>query len=210
MEENNILEQPLVDELNSHNGVVESCEGESENSLTCGSNILNKFKSVEALNSAYNNLQAEFTKKCQRLSDLEKTINKQEVPRYKLENWAEELSNFFDNNPKAKEYSKEIAKQIFEDENLAKKSDCLTLAWANILSKKNLSETDLANDENFLENYIYNNQKIKDEIIKKYIQEKEKAPFVITNTKGASLSITPKQRPSTIDEAKNIVKEMFK
>ncbi len=210
MEELNILEQPQVNELNSHNEVMEIKEGESENLDACGSNILNKFKSVEALNSAYNNLQAEFTKKCQRLSELEKYVNKTEVPRYKLENWAEELSNFFDNNPKAKEYSKEIAKQILEDESLAKKSDCLTLAWANILSKKNLNETDLVNDENFLENYIYNNQKIKDEIIKKYIQEKEKAPFVMTNTKGASLNIAPKQKPSTIDEAKNIVKELFK
>ena len=137
-------------------------------------------------------------------------MNENNVPKYKLENWAEELSNFFDKNPKAKEYSKEIAKQILEDEDLAKKSDCLTLAWANILSKKNLSETDLVNDENFLENYIYNNQKIKDEIIKKYIKEKENAPFVMTNTKGASLNITPKQKPSTIDEARNIVRELFK
>ncbi len=36
-----------------------------------------KFKSAEALLSAYNSLQAEFTKRCQRIKELESTANKE-------------------------------------------------------------------------------------------------------------------------------------
>ena len=36
-----------------------------------------KFKSAEALLSAYNSLQAEFTKRCQRIKELEKDANKE-------------------------------------------------------------------------------------------------------------------------------------
>ena len=37
-----------------------------------------KFKSAEALLSAYNSLQAEFTKRCQRIKELESAANKEE------------------------------------------------------------------------------------------------------------------------------------
>ena len=37
-----------------------------------------KFKSAEALLSAYNSLQAEFTKRCQRIKELEKDANKED------------------------------------------------------------------------------------------------------------------------------------
>ena len=38
-----------------------------------------KFKSAEALLSAYNSLQAEFTKRCQRIKELEKDANKENI-----------------------------------------------------------------------------------------------------------------------------------
>ena len=37
-----------------------------------------KFKSAEALLSAYNSLQAEFTKRCQRIKELERDANKED------------------------------------------------------------------------------------------------------------------------------------
>ena len=45
---------------------------------------LGKFKSVDALLNAYNSLQAEFTKRCQRLKELEGTVkaDKTEVPTF--------------------------------------------------------------------------------------------------------------------------------
>ena len=170
MEELNNLEQPNIVSEDSH---------ADESGVECGQSLdtvlgsNSKFKSVDALNTAYNNLQAEFTKKCQHLRELEKSIEEKSTPRYKLDSWSEELSDFFENNPKATQYSKEIAKMILENEDLAKKSDCLKLAWANILSEKFVEQSDLASNQEFLEKYIYSNENIKDEIIKK-IKEIEK------------------------------------
>lgn len=41
-----------------------------------GQTSYGKFKSAEALLSAYNSLQAEFTKRCQRIKELENNVNK--------------------------------------------------------------------------------------------------------------------------------------
>ena len=74
MEEND-REQPIVEPTNALN---------KENDERVVSEIgsqktdLGKFKSVEALLDAYNNLQSEFTKKCQLLSSMEKDKTEQE------------------------------------------------------------------------------------------------------------------------------------
>ena len=154
-------------------------------------------------------MQAEFTKKCQHLRELEKSISVNNEPRYKLDSWNAELGNFFENNPMAKEYSTEIAKQILENEELAKKSDCLTIAWANILNSKYKSESDLAKDNDFLEKYIYSNENIKDVIIKKYLEAVEKTPVVMTGTTGA-FNIAPSNKPKSMEDAYLLASKLFK
>ena len=84
MDEDKYWEQPEDLVLDEENCETENCEtaqeegsqqgeasvkheGEAEKGETIG-----KFKSVEALYDAYNNLEKEFTKKCQRLSEIEK------------------------------------------------------------------------------------------------------------------------------------------
>ncbi len=57
--------------VTSHTAEAEEVLGE-ESSVSYG-----KFKSVEALLSAYNSLQAEFTKRCQRIKELESNANKE-------------------------------------------------------------------------------------------------------------------------------------
>ena len=57
----------------SHTAEAEKVTGE-ESSASYG-----KFKSAEALLSAYNSLQAEFTKRCQRIKELESVANKEKT-----------------------------------------------------------------------------------------------------------------------------------
>lgn len=65
-------EQPSIIDGNVQSGIVESkdkgttCPNENHGSL-------GKFKDTESLLNAYNNLQAEFTRKCQKLSELMKS-----------------------------------------------------------------------------------------------------------------------------------------
>ena len=63
--DNVINEQPLTN-------AEQDCEQQQSVSVEKGS--LGKFKDVDALMSAYNSLQAEFTKRCQRIKELESAI----------------------------------------------------------------------------------------------------------------------------------------
>ena len=84
MEEKNIsMEQP-----NAENAQVVSAANEEKAQNESGLNIekngegfsadgsIGKFKNTESLLNAYNNLQAEFTRKCQKLSELESLAEK--------------------------------------------------------------------------------------------------------------------------------------
>lgn len=206
--EENILEQPISDLEHSQTENSECTIGSSEEKADMGSNNC-KFKSVEELNKAYNSLQAEFTKKCQHLRELERSMESNNIPRYKLDSWNAELSEFFEKNPSAVEYSKDIAKAILEDESLAKKSDCLTIAWAGLLNNMYRKESDLAHDKDFLEKYIYSDDSIKDEIIKKYLSTIDKTPTLMTGSKG-TFNIAPKSKPKSMSDAYSIVSELFK
>ena len=65
-------------EFNTQTAMAEEVKGEEKNEVSLG-----KFKDVSALMDAYNSLQAEFTKRCQRLKELEAkigSVDKASVP----------------------------------------------------------------------------------------------------------------------------------
>jgi len=61
---------------------------------------MGKFKSVQALMDAYNNLQAEFTKKCQKLSQLQKDKTNSALPDLDLQDIADFENNLTQNEEK--------------------------------------------------------------------------------------------------------------
>ena len=72
MEENR--EQPTMEPAN----VINITEEESAVSEVGSQGTYGKFKSAEKLLEAYNNLESEFTKKCQLLSELQKDKRQEE------------------------------------------------------------------------------------------------------------------------------------
>ena len=62
---------------------------------------LGKFKDEKSLLEAYNNLQSEFTKKCQALSKLQNEDNRK-LPLFMEEDWDNRVKSFLENNPQAK------------------------------------------------------------------------------------------------------------
>lgn len=194
MEEEIVREQPELKE-------------ENENLIAQSEGSLGKFKDAESLLKAYNNLQAEFTKKCQKLSALENEKNK---TIFYEEDWNKRVANFLEKNPEAKKYSKEISEKILNSPELKSSENALELAWSSIAMKNYVEPEKLASDKTFLNSYIFNNEEIKKQVLENYLKEIKTAPPVISGSRGAKLSSKEDYAPKNLNDAKKIVEKFFK
>ena len=172
-----------------------------------------KFKDADALYSAYNNLEAEFTKKCQRIKELETgaTINAEDAdkPQYMRDGWQDKVTAFMNSNPDAQEYAEEMAKVISGDENIAKSPECLNIAYAKVLKGALKSPAELMKDEKFLKEYVYADKEVRDKIVADYLSNLNPiAPDVLGN--GGELFVAPPKRPSTLKEAGAMAEKLLK
>lgn len=176
---------------------------------------LGKFKNANSLLKAYEDLEKEFTRKSQRLSELEKSIEKDNVekstPSYAKSDWQEKTKEFLSNNSEAKDFAEEISKILFEDKDLACLPNSLELAYAKVLASKYRSNEELVKDDQFLENFIYNDEKIKNTIIKKYLSEvnNNHVPPIVLNSKGTTVGFVAPEKPKNLSEAKLAVERLF-
>src|SRR5574344_1723568 len=108
----------IVNDKNENLGATTSQQG----------SLLGKFNSPEDLLKAYNNLQAEFTRKCQKLSEIQKQVpekgdnetshedeTKKLPPAYEQEDWRSKVAVFLTENERAKGFSREISDEILKD-----------------------------------------------------------------------------------------------
>ncbi len=189
-----------------------------------GEQILNgsqsKFKDVKSLEQAYLNLQSEFTRKCQRLSELEKSSGdnllesknlENNKPFYETESWQESVNNFLKQNPNANEFASEIVNEILKDKDLANNPNSLSIAYNKILASKYIPKQNLLEDEDFINNYILTNEKINEKIISNYIKKlNNNTPKVIASSHLSSVGLTPNKKPTTLEEARVLANNMFK
>ena len=223
--ENNInMEQPIQLEqvtANVNEQIIEENSAIVNSDTTEGSNF-GKFKDATSLLNAYNNLEKEFTKKSQKLSELMKnnqttteeqinSIKEVSEPIFKSSNWQTKVSDFFEKTPEAKPYAKEIAATIISDKDLAKNKNCLDYAYALAELKHKVKPADLLNDPKHLED-IFANENIKNKIIANYIQSVSQSKHNLRFISGEANSITPTQpsnKPKSIKEASNILKKLL-
>ncbi len=220
MEEEKIIgEQPSLDEVNVQSEIVkEEDEGTALTQTKDGS--LGKFKDTESLLSAYNNLQAEFTKKCQKLSEVTSLLEGQEAklneikeveqsPVFENENWKTDVSTFLNQNLEAKEYSGEIANEILKDKSLRVSPHALELAWARVMKNNFKNPNTLATDQNFINEKILSQEEVKKQVLDEYFKkiQQSKTPPVIAKT-GVVAGVTTKE-PATMLEAKQMVEKLF-
>lgn len=223
MEEND-REQPIVEPTNALN---------KENDERVVSEIgsqktdLGKFKSVEALLDAYNNLQSEFTKKCQLLSSMEKDKTEQEKIeiREQQEKVGEEkdlsaendyekqvkideqnLALFLSNNSEANFYADEIKESL----SAQKAQNPYQMAWANVVLS-HLKNNDNKKDDPIINQYVLSDDNVKNKIIENYLTElqNQKTPMVISSQSGERLSGVLPDNPKTLEEAKEITSRLF-
>lgn len=219
MEEKINGEQPLDLEVNVQSEIVK--EEEDGTALTQENDgSLGKFKDAQSLLMAYNNLQAEFTKKCQKLSEVSSLLEgqKQEqgksekvetFPVYESDDWKQNVSTFLKQNSEAKEYSGDIANEILKDKSLQSSPHALELAWARVMKDNYKNPQTLANDQNFINEKILSQEQVKKQVLDEYFKnlQNTKTPPVIAKT-GVVAGIQKKE-PTTMMEAKQMVEKLF-
>ena len=209
-EENKIEEQPEMLETSVEDKNMGSSEGlqevepnisEAERGVPIG-----KFKKVEDLFEAYNNLQAEFTRKCQRLSALEKEKIAQETEETSAQ---KSLEQFLSTKQEAVLYAQELKDRVQQDESLQKEEDPYGKAWANILYEK-LSGPNIAK-EPLVKNLILKDEELKNLVIENYVEQikKQNTPIVMSSNSGERVTKVVAPKPDSFEEAKKVVLDLF-
>ena len=181
---------------------VAAAREEKSNDISSSGSLYGKFKDAESLYSGYKELEKEFTKKSQLLSELQKSNidNINRVPIYETENWRSEIDAFLDKNKYAKDFAKDMARTLMENKEMACMSNCLDLAYKDVLASKYVSQKDIAQDEIFLNNYILNNDKIKSKIITNYLNDlkNNSAPLIVIQSKVDNVGVISPTIPKNI------------
>ena len=220
MEEEN-REQPTVEPAN----VINITSEESAASEVGSQGQYGKFKSADKLLEAYNNLQSEFTKKCQQLSQMQKDKMAQEgketaqpdqtLGQIEFEQKQEEhsqqiqsnLESFLLANDDAKQFEEEIKQKINASSTAA---DPYQVAWAGVVLD-HLTGTKPKASDPIVNKYVLSDEQVRNQVIQEYLNnlEKHKPPYVISSQGGERVSSLSPGTPSSLAEAKEIVSKMF-
>jgi len=216
----NDMEQPISQTLrgeevgeNLHNASVESgatstdrSTEESVSQTLKGSVNLGKFKDAESLLKAYNSLQTEFTKKSQRLSELENS-NTEFTREEKINQAIKELE---ENHNIAQKFSQDI-KMAVKNIDSADYRHIVKEELLKNLEKNYKTANEYIADEQFLNDYVYNNQTVRDNIIRDYLSNlTNTSPVRVVSKISSSIPISPPNTPVTIQEAGKLAKNIIK
>ncbi len=157
-----------------------------------------KFKTLEALLSAYANLEAEFTKKCQKLSQYEKEKTGKEG------SIDEKLSQFLSKNEEASTYAEEVKEIVNSEAETGEFDSALAKIVLDRVAQKKV-------DDPMVNRYILSSDELKNKVIENYLNalKEQKPPVVISSQKGERVSSTMPDTPTSLSEAKKMVEKMF-
>ena len=217
----NDMEQPINQTLlmeeereKLHNAGVESSTATTNRSaeesvsqiIDNGSINLGKFKDAESLLKAYNSLQTEFTKKSQRLSELENS--KTDFAREEKIN--EAITELTQNHAIAQQFAAQI-KDAVKDKDAENYGQIVREELLKNLEQNYKSASDLIADQQFLNDYIYSNSTIRDNIIRDYLSNLTNvAPTRVMSNISSSIPVSPPNIPTTIQEAGKLAKNIIK
>jgi len=158
---------------------------------------IGKFKNPQELLRAYGELEREFTRRSQRLKELESGRR----AAVSEEDWKTAVDKFFKEIPSAKAFAKDIANEIVKNPDLREDANCLNIALMKVLSDKFRTPEQLMNDGQFLNDYVLNSEKVRDAVIAKYLDGVRQGEPPLTIRGGGLQCAAPKVKPKTIEEA---------
>ena len=157
-----------------------------------------KFKTPEELLHAYGELEKEFTRRSQKLKELESA---NENPFASDEAWKAAVDKFIYETPSAKVFAKDIANEIIAHPELKQNKNCLDIALTRALLSKFRTPEQLIEDGQFLKDYVFGSKKIKDAIIAEYLKDVRDGEPPFTLGGGGRQFATSPKNPKTIEEA---------
>lgn len=178
---------------------------------------LGKFKTPDTLLDAYNELQSEFTRKCQKLSETEKKLQELDIGKASTIDseeefvWKKNIGEFLRSHKNASELMDDITNEIINDESLKNSEDGLQKAYSRVIEKKFVPYGELVEDIEFLDKYIYSNEKIKEKIIKEYVStlQNSRSPIAMGSA-GFSVGAGGGNNFKSLEDARAYVESMFR
>lgn len=160
-----------------------------------------KFKNPQELMRAYKELEKEFTRRSQRLAELESGATKQSEAYSDEGEWRIAVDKFFEQTPSARAFAKDIANEIISHPELKQDKNCLDAALTRVLLNKFRTPEQLMGDGEFLKNYVFASEQVRDAVISQYLDglRRGQPPFVMTD--GGVQCVAPKSKPKSIQEA---------
>ena len=209
VDETVIVEIAQEEETKQDEKVKDDIKAQNENEAQINDNKKNpdnknseqkygKFKNPEELLHAYMELEKEFTRRSQKLKELE---NAKSEPFANEAEWHEAVDKFFSETPSAKPFAKDIANEILSHPELKKDKNCLSVALTRTLVNKFRTPEQLMSDGQFLKDYVLCSKEVKDAVIAEYLQgiRAGEVPFVLSS--GGMQCVTNPKRPKSIEEA---------
>lgn len=220
-----IIEQPKANENSAQFDLADGSMG--------------KFKDATKLYEAYNNLQAEFTRKCQELANLKKQNSADELSQEKIEtlacdtaedisennsreekiaknddsnvNFASKLLNFAENNPEALSLIDDIKQEIELNSGLVNLNDGINIAFRLAQEKQKYSPAELISQPNFVDDFIMTNEEIKNKVIDSYVKSlaNEKKAPKLISGENTFSALASSNTLETLADANKIFKKML-
>ncbi len=170
-----------------------------------------KFKDAKSLLNAYNALQSEFTRRCQRVKELEREstqIKKEQNSNSSFSEREWEEKAFLEAFPNAT-----INVKSLYDEAVLSGDDSkgrLGRAYLKKIASEYEDKIKYYNSQEFIKNAAINDSEIKNQIIKEYLLAVEGSKPTITLISGNGMAtVSPPSKPKNIAEAGNIARQIF-
>ena len=201
-------EQTVVEnqkEVTSHTAEAETVKGD-------GSKALGRFSSADELLGAYNSLEAEFTRRCQKLKELEREnerlISAEQSKKNSSVKDFQVGKGFKEKYPE----TNEIMSSLYEI--AAKSGDeaegFLERAYVNYLKGEMENQKNYYTSNGYILESAGKTQAVKDEIIREYLMGVNDSKPTVGRFKGNGESVvTPPSKPKTLSDASRIANLIF-
>ncbi len=189
------------------NNTVQSAE--AEESMGTADN-LGKFKDVKSLLNAYNALQSEFTRRCQRVKELEREnlqISKEQLNNSLSNEREREIEAFLETFPNAKD---ELMSLLETAKGSGDSKGWLGRAYLGKLNREYEDKLNYLSSNEYIVSAVNGSDEIKNQIIKDYLLSIENSKPTIRLISGNGMAtVSPPSKPKNIADAGMIARQIF-